>query len=211
MEPFIRSDQFHFIQYQTKQLVSGNSTVNDTHVLAALKSLAIEKIIALFSDITDEQKQLLEPVQNIKEKEEAEEFLTQIKEYVIPFWHVTELTLRKLFPKAKKLKLPSLEEVDFKELSYLGWDDKGSNKKFLIVPYQNKLTGLQGTFTNVNKMGICSLCNSFEMTGMFTAEIKGDVHGTFVKRGNYICQDSLKCNENMKSLDKLEDFISRLK
>ncbi|MFY4775698.1 FusB/FusC family EF-G-binding protein [Metabacillus sp. RGM 3146] len=211
MEPFIRSDQFNFIKYQTRHLVSGNATVNDADVLAALKSLAIEKVLGLFPDITDEQKQLLLPVQDIKEKAEAADFLSHLKEYVIPFWHVTDLTVRKLFPKAKKLKLPPLDEIDLKELSYLGWDDKGSNKKFLIVPYKNKLTGLQGTFTSINKKGICSLCNGLEETGMFTTEIKGDVQGTFVKRGNYICQDSLKCNENMKSLDKLEEFITRLK
>ncbi len=43
------------------------------------------------------------------------------------------------------------------------------------------------------------------------SETKGAVLGTFTKRGNYICRDSLKCNENMISLQKLEEFIKLLK
>lgn len=46
---------------------------------------------------------------------------------------------------------------------------------------------------------------------MFLVEIKGDIQGTFVKKGNYICKDGEACNRNMKSLDKLQDFIERLK
>ncbi|GAA3328929.1 hypothetical protein GCM10020331_074890 [Ectobacillus funiculus] len=37
---------------------------------------------------------------------------------------------KKLFPKSeKKLKVPSLEHIDEREISYLGWNDQGSNKK----------------------------------------------------------------------------------
>ena len=46
---------------------------------------------------------------------------------------------------------------------------------------------------------------------MFLVEIKGDIPGTFVKKGNYICKDAVVYNQNMKSLDKLQDFIERLK
>ncbi|HEY4552341.1 MAG TPA: elongation factor G-binding protein, partial [Bacillaceae bacterium] len=47
--------------------------------------------------------------------------------------------------------------------------------------------------------------------GMFMTETKGQAAGTFVKRGNTICQDSQVCNENLTSLDKLEAFIELLK
>jgi len=46
---------------------------------------------------------------------------------------------------------------------------------------------------------------------MFLVEIKGNVPGTFVRKGNYICKDGVACNHNMKSLDKLQGFIERLK
>ena len=41
--------------------------------------------------------------------------------------------IKKLFPKAKKLKLPDMEEMDMKEISYLSWIDKGSSRKFIIA------------------------------------------------------------------------------
>ncbi|MGV3464908.1 MAG: FusB/FusC family EF-G-binding protein [Heyndrickxia sp.] len=211
MEPFIRVDQYQFIKYQTQILINSHSSVNDKNVLNAVKSLARDKVADLFPELEDNQKHLLEPIVEIEDIAEAEEFLDELKPYVIPFKNVTEQTLKKLFPKAKKLKLPSLVDVDFKKLSYLGWDDKGTNKKYLIVPHQNKLTGLSGTFTPTAKKGVCILCSCHSEVGLFMSEKKGKIQGTFVRRGNYICQDSLKCNENLISLSKLDDFIILLK
>ncbi len=210
MEPFIRSNQYNFIKAQTQTLINGHSTVNDIDVLNALKSMAKEKVSNLFGDLNEEQKQLMEPILKIKDKTQAEEFLVQLKPYVIPFKEVTEQKLKKLFPKAKKLKVPLLENLDLKEISYLGWHDKGSNKKYIVVGHQDKLIGLQGTFENSNQKGICAICNAYEEVGMFLSESKGSDKGTFIKRGNYICQDSQKCNHNLTTLDKLNDFIVQL-
>ncbi|MBP0725053.1 FusB/FusC family EF-G-binding protein [Bacillus sp. RG28] len=211
MEPFLRNDQYNFIKAQTQILINGHSMTNDKDVLRALKEISKEKVFKLFMDMNDEQKNMIDPIHTIIDKSDEEAFLLQLKPYVIPFKEVTEQTLKKLFPKAKKLKLPSMENIDLKELSYLSWDDKGSNKKFIITEQQNKLIGIQGTFSSLNKKGICVLCNRFEEVGMFLTEIKGSVQGTYIKRGNHICQDSQKCNQNIATLDKLNDFIVRLK
>lgn len=211
MELFIRSDQYNFIKTQTQILINGHSTVNDMAVLEALKSMANEKATSLFENITEEQEQLVNPILEVEDKAQAEEFLAQLKPYVIPFKKVTEQTLKKLFPKAKKLKVPSLENIDLKEISYLGWYDKGSGKKYIVVEHQNKLKGLHGTFENSHQKGICAICNAYEEVGMFLVESKGSEQGTFIKRGNYICQDSQKCNQNLTTLDKLNDFIAQLK
>jgi hypothetical protein len=58
---------------------------------------------------------------------------------------------------------------------------------------------------------MCALCNRFEELGMFICETKGSVQGIFIKRGNYICQDSQKCNQNMINLEKLHAFIDHIK
>ncbi|OZI11804.1 elongation factor G-binding protein [Bacillaceae bacterium SAS-127] len=209
MEPFIRSDQFHFIQSQAQILTNGHASVSDIDVLQALKSLAKEKIFALFPNINEEQQQVLAPILTIEEKAEA--VLAQLKPYVLPFPTVTEQTLKKLFPKAKKLKTSFLKEVNWEGISYLSWEDLGSNKRFIIAPYENKLIGLQGTFNPVTKKSICALCHQYEEVGMFMTEVKGPQQGTFVKRGNYICQDPQACNENMTTLDQLHHFIARNK
>lgn len=211
MEPFIRVDQFQFIKVQTQILINGHASVNDRNVLNALKSLASDKVSNLFSNLNEEQRQLLIPITEIEDTAQGDDFMRKLKPYVIPFRKITDQSLKKLFPKAKKLKLPTLIDVDYKELTYLGWDDKGTNKKYLIVPYQNKLIGLNGTYTPISKKGVCMLCNHHSEVGLFMSETKGKAQGTFVRRGNYICQDSLKCNENLLSLSKLEDFIMLLK
>lgn len=208
MHPFIRNDQFNFIKNQGQALINGHSTVNDQRVLNALKSITSEKISNLFENLNEEQRQFLHPIIEIKEKADAEALLAHIKPYVIPFKEVTEQTIKKLFPKVKKLKTPSLENIDFREISYLGWLDKGSNKKFLIVEYQGKLVGIIGDYTISNKKGICALCNRIEEIGMFTSAVKGATQDAYIKRGNYICQDSHKCNHNLISLDKLNEFVN---
>lgn len=211
MEPFIRNDQYNFIKYQTQVLINGHASVNDTGVLNALKSLSAEKVMGLFAELSEEQNQLLSPVSDIKDRDQADAFLAHIKEYVIPFPSITEQSIKKLFPKAKKLKMPAPENIDSREISYLGWDDKGTNRKYMISLLDGKLTGIYGTFKPLGKKGICAICNKFEETGMFLTEIKGSQLGTYTKKGNYICQDSRKCNENLISLENLHDFIGRLK
>ncbi|WP_419959702.1 FusB/FusC family EF-G-binding protein [Psychrobacillus sp. BM2] len=207
MNPFIRSDQYNFIKKQTQALVNGHTTVNDRGVLNALRALSLEKALGLFEEAADDQKILLKPIVDIKEKLEAEGFLETLKPHVIPFKEITETDIKKIFPKAKKLKIPSLENIDFKEISYLGWLDKGSNKKFLVVEYKNKVVGISGGYKNSNKKGICALCSRTEEIGMFTSSVKGVTQDAFITRGNYICQDSQKCNENIVSLDKLNNFV----
>ena len=207
MNPFIRSDQYNFIRKQTQALVNGHATVNDRGVLNALRALSLEKVLGLFEESTEEQKNLLNPLVDIKEKIEAEGFLNTLKPHVIPFKEISETAIKKIFPKAKKLKIPSLENIDFKEISYLGWLDKGSNKKFLVIGYKNKLVGISGGYKASNKKGICALCHRTEEIGMFTSSVKGLTQDAFITRGNYICQDSQKCNENIVSLDKLNKFV----
>lgn len=210
MEPFVRSDQFNYIKNQLQILTNGYTSVNDKGVLNALKTLTDEKIIHLFDDLSEEQRQVFNPIVEIREKEQAEAFLLQLKQYVIPFKDISEPSIKKLFPKAKKLKIPSLDQIDRKEISYLGWNDTGSNKKYIVVIQNEKIVGLHGSFKNSQK-GICAICHGHGELGMFIMETKGSEQGTFIKRGNYICQDSQKCNQNIKTLDKLEDFIKGMK
>ncbi|MFT4414693.1 FusB/FusC family EF-G-binding protein [Fredinandcohnia humi] len=209
MEPFIKSDQYNFIRKQTETILSSYNTVNDTAVLNAVCSISQEKVLNLFPNITDNQKQLLMPILDIKNPGNAEEYLSAIKPYVIPFKDISEATIKKLFPKMKKLKVPKLE-LDYLETTYIHWHDKGSNKNFMIVPLHTKQIGVIGTFTPANKKGICTICNKIEEVGMFISEKKGSVPGTFVKKGNYICKDPMKCNKNLTSLDKLHEFVTLL-
>ncbi|QDP39006.1 FusB/FusC family EF-G-binding protein [Radiobacillus deserti] len=214
MEPFIRNDQFNYIKKQAQSIVNGHSTANDKGVLTAVKTMAMERSTQLFHELNEEQKKLLEPIVDIVNKEDSEQFLAVLKPYVIPFQEVREQTLKKLFPKVKKLKTPDLNKIDWRAISYLGWNDTGSEKKYLVLrdPEKEKLVGLQGSYKPLpNQKGICVICNHFEEVGLFVAQVKGNVQGTFTRRGNYICHDTEACNSRITSLDKLHDFMNRVR
>ncbi|WP_084242759.1 FusB/FusC family EF-G-binding protein [Planomicrobium okeanokoites] len=208
-EAFIRNDQFNFIKGQTKILINGKASSSDAEVLSVLRHLAQEKVFSLFPSLNDEQKAVLKPLTAVKETAEAEAFLEQLSAYLLPFKSVTDQNLKKLFPKAKKLKGPKLETVDFKKLSYLGWIESAT-LMYLVIERDGRLEGIHGSFNRSAKHGICSICNKHNEVGLFTAKTKGSSPDNFVKRGNYICQDNDSCNRNIDTLERLHDFVERL-
>ncbi|MFC7784159.1 FusB/FusC family EF-G-binding protein [Rossellomorea sp. GCM10028870] len=210
MEPFIRNDQYNFIAYQTQVLINGYSTVNDLGVLQALKGLVKDKVTNLFDGLSQAQQDILDPIGDISDTDHAEDLLIGLKSYVIPFPSVSDASLKKLFPKVKKLKTPDWANIDFRDLSYLGWNDYGQERKYIVAEYEGKLKGFKGTFKSSSKKGICTICNSFGSIGFYMSESKTSSQGTFVKKGNYICQDSDECNEKLKDKEKLDDFIQRI-
>ncbi|MBS4197728.1 FusB/FusC family EF-G-binding protein [Bacillus sp. FJAT-49870] len=205
---FIRCDQYNFIKHQVKNLVSSYSIVKDPAVLKAVAFRSLDKVMNLFPE-DEYDKAIFDKIPEIDGEIQANFFLEELKPYVIPFRSVSEKTIEKLFPKAKKLKLPKMEEIDLKETSYLGWYDIRSERKYLVFDYNGKLIGINGTFRNTTK-GICSLCNSLEEVALFMANVKSGKE-TYTNRGNYICSDSQKCNQNIKTLDKLNQFIELVK
>ncbi|MGI8316252.1 FusB/FusC family EF-G-binding protein [Halobacillus mangrovi] len=211
MEAFIRSDQYNYIQDQTRNLVQGHTTTNDAAVTQALKSLTLEKVLECFDHLTENQKSLLQQVECIKDETEAIFFLSRIKQHIIPFPKLDEKEIKDLFPKVKKLKIPDINHINWNELSYLSWNDHGSNRKYLIHFKQGEYYSLRGSFTPSAQKGICTICNEYEHVGMFTATLKGGPSDNRVRRGNYICQDSQSCNQNLKSLKSLDSFIQLMK
>jgi len=209
IEAFMRNDQFNFIKAQVTNLVLAHGTSKDKDILEALKSSSHVKIEALFPDLTANQQTILNTLFDIKEDVQARHFLEELRTYVIPFKKVTEKTATKLFPKIKKLKVTHLEELDFREISYLGWYDIRLDRKFLIFEINDQLIGVHGTFRE-SKKGICSICSKVEEVGLFMAKVKSG-RETYTSRGNYICKDSQKCNQNFTTLAKLHDFVDLVK
>ncbi|WP_261129734.1 FusB/FusC family EF-G-binding protein [Bacillus sp. Marseille-Q3570] len=210
IEPFMRPDQFNFIKAQVRYLVEAHASVKDQDVLKALKYGSLEKSLNLFSSIDKKVEPLLNRMLEIEKATEAEEFLDELSAYVIPFRNITEKTVQKLFPKAKKLKMPSLEEIDFKEISYIGWYDIHSNRKYLVVELDGRLKGLSGTFQESHRKSICTLCGEYEEVGLFMCKVRSGKE-TYLSRGNYICQDSHTCNHNLTNKKRLDDFVELLK
>ncbi len=106
MEAFLTVDQFHLIRKQAKAIVNALSTTTDKHVQDAAKTMAYEKATENLESITSEQKDRIDHILQLKNKEDMEEYLLSLKELVIPFPEISEQRIRKLFPKIKKIKSP---------------------------------------------------------------------------------------------------------
>ncbi|WP_173917169.1 FusB/FusC family EF-G-binding protein [Halobacillus sp. Marseille-Q1614] len=210
MEPFIRNDQFNFIKDQINHLINAHTTVNDTGVISAMKSLTAEKVGEVFEELSEQQSDMLNKSRDIEDQADAVLFLSQLRAFVIPFPKINEQKLNKLFPKVKKFKAPSFQDIDRRDLSYIGWNDYGAGRKFLVTHVDGKWHGLEGSFTRAQQKNICTICNGHEKVGLFTAKVKesGDY---MLKRGNYICQDSLVCNRNLMKLEELHRFVQQMK
>ena len=208
-EAFIRNDQFNFIKDQAAILVTGQATSNDAEVLSVLRHLVHEKVFKTFPALTEEQKTVLNPLSAVKEVADAEAFLKGLEPYIIPFPAVTSEALAKLFPKAKKLKGPKFDTVDFSKMTYLAWTES-SNLMYLVTQKDGRFEGFSGTLSSSQKKGVCTICNRHSDVGLFTARTKSSGQDQFVKRGNYICSDNAVCNRNINTLERLTDFVARL-
>lgn len=208
-EAFIRNDQFNFIKDQAAILVTGQATGNDAEVLSVLRHLAHEKVFKTFPSLTEEQKTVLNPLAAVKEAADAEAFLKGLEPYIIPFPAATGEVLAKLFPKAKKLKGPKPDSVDFSKMSYLAWSEN-TNGMYLAIQKDGRLEGISGTLSRSQKKGVCAICNRHSEVGLFTARTKSSSQDQFVKRGNYICTDNAVCNRNINTLERLAAFAARI-
>lgn len=207
---FINVEQYQIVKKQAKKILNAYTSTKDQKVIQAIQALVQEEIDdkLTFNDI--EQQLVLQPIFLIQTKEQLELFLLELKQYVEPFKQPTENELKKLFPKDKKLKLPKLEQFDWRELSYLSWFDPGTNRKYIAYREHGTLRGLRGVFSKSEKIGICSVCNQHGKVGMLMVSKKGTDLGTYTKKGNYICQDSESCNESLSDLSKFTNFVKNL-
>ncbi len=211
MDAFIHPHQFHHMKQQAKRVVSAQSHSNDQQVIAAVKEIAFEELEKQLPDIEVDQHETLSSIRTMKAKEDIDPFLEQVKQYVIPFPMVSDKQIQKAFPKAKKLLIPDLEQIDRKETVYLRWYDKGSGKTYMLIPKENKLIGIQGYLETSQHKGICKICNGLEVVSLFTTEKKGQMRGTYSKKGNYMCKDPVICNQNITNINPLHQFVEHLK
>jgi hypothetical protein len=209
--PFIRNHQYNFIKSQANAVLYTHRTVSDPKVVESVRLGALAKVSVLFPDIADQRKILLESIADLKTSEGVQQYFQALEPYLIPFPAVTEAQLRKLFPKNKKLKLPDLALFDFRYVSYLGWDDPGTNKKFIVYPRHGQLVGIEGRYTATNKKSFCFVCNRFEELTLYTAVTKKRPANAspdyYNSVGNYLCMNSRECNGNLTDVTALERFL----
>ncbi|MFC0215449.1 FusB/FusC family EF-G-binding protein [Paenibacillus chartarius] len=213
-QPFIRNHQYNFIKKQVAALQHAYNTVSDRKVVEAVKLEVQSKIVEMFPEASDSQQRMLEGIAALQTSSDFQQYTAALEPYMEAFAPVTENELKKLFPKAKKLKLPGLDAIDFRYITYLGWNDIATNNMYIVYRLDGRLIGIEGRCTRLNKKSVCSLCNRHEEVALFSAVSKSrpanaspDYYKAF---GNYVCVHSEACNNNITDVAPLEDFLRRI-
>lgn len=213
-QPYIRNHQYNFIKRHVGILEQACRTAADPKVVESVRYSTITKIMELFPDLTDEQKQRFEEIEGLQTAEQFHKYLSSLEPYMTSFPQVTEKQIMKLFPKNKKLKLPDLQSIDYRYATYLGWIDISTNKLFIVYPYHGQTVGIEGKFSPTNKKGYCFLCNRSSDVTLFTATTKSrpaNASPDYYKAiGNYLCINSHECNRNITDTASLEAFIQNV-
>lgn len=208
-EKFIKNEQLNFIKKQIAFIKESSRKNLPPTVLAAVIDLAHAKILDLFPDASVEQQEILD-LSRLKTDDEFKQYLHRLSDFLLPFPKITEQQLKKMFPKNKKLKLPDLSKIDHSQLTYLSWNDLGTNKKFIVYELDGKMAGIECRLTPTGKKNICSFCNSFGEVAYFSTvtKVKKSKNPDYYKSiGNLICTDSSECNKKITNVDYLTAFL----
>lgn len=208
-EKFIKNEQFNFIRKQVAWIKDSTKQHLPPGVLASVYELSNEKISNCLTDLTPEQKELMD-FSGLKTVEAYEQAVEQLPNYLLAFPTISEQQLKKLFPKSKKLKLPDLSNIDLHRLTYLSWNDSRSNKKYILYKLESQLVGIECSFSPSTKKNICSICHCHgEVTHFSTITKAKKVNNPdyYKSIGNLICVNSTECNKNITDVSYLEEFL----
>ncbi|MBC1322497.1 FusB/FusC family EF-G-binding protein [Listeria welshimeri] len=212
MKEFIEPYQYNFIKYQLANVSRAFRSANDTSTLKALKSLTEEKINELFpANVLEDHKELFSELHTITSTKEAEPFLEDLKAYVIPFVSPSDVKLKKIFAKTKKLKIPTWSKLDLRDYTFYGWNDIAQQRKYIVTYEDGNLVGVQGTISNEIQKGVCTICHTHSKVSLFMAKTRSASDGIYTTNGNYICHDSDVCNQQIKDRETLDEFIEVVK
>lgn len=207
--PFIRNHQYNVIKKQADFLQRTLRSVADRSVLETVRYRAVLNILEAFPELTEDQKQMFGQIATLESAYDFQRYLSALEPWIEPFPPITPKQIQKLFPKNKKLKIPNLESIDFRYVTYLGWVDIATNKLFIVYPFEGQFIGIEGRVTPANKNGFCLFCNRHHELAFFSVQTKG-AHASpdhFSSFGHYVCLDNQDCNHGITDTGTLEKFI----
>lgn len=207
--PFIRNHQYNVIKKKTKFILHTLRTVADRRVLETVRYRAMTNIIEVFPSLTENQQKMLEQISTFEVEHEFQRYLNELELYLDSYPSITLKQIQKLFPKNKKLKVPDLQSLDFRYMTYLSWVDIASNKLFIIYPYDGQFIGVEGRITPTHKKGFCLFCNQYQELAYFSVRTKtvNASPDNYSSVGHYVCMENHDCNQSITDTGALEKFI----
>ncbi|MGM9931791.1 FusB/FusC family EF-G-binding protein [Pradoshia sp.] len=206
MKPFIENHQYVFIREKARQIVHARHTVHDRHVQETFIDNSQFYVYEQFQTLTDEQRECLNDLSEIRTEADYERFLSELVKWRIPFPALSDAQLTKLFRKVKKLQYPLLPQEQMEELTYFGWTH--NERKFIVKAVDGSLRGISGRITPSSKQGLCHFCHKQAEVGLFSVERK--VRGksmNYQAFAHYICQDSMQCNQHLANVERIDAFM----
>ncbi len=212
MKAFIKKHQYNYIRKWLSDLNNALVSCADIKVIAASRAYTQEKIWNLFTDLSAEEKELLD-IAGITCPPHVDKYLAALEEHTYGMPAVSNTQISKLFKKEKKLKQPSQSILDSKKV-YLGWVDRATNKLFIAYNLEEGLVGMTCRITepasnNKHRCMLCGRVGSEEDIAFVASLCKtpNAGEGTYRSVGFDVCLDSEKCNERITSVEKLEQIL----
>lgn len=212
MTPVIQPYEYMALVQLVDDLINVYQSVNDPKTIQTIQGLFKEKLATIIPEDYPEIEELYQFSLDVRlTKAQAKKYFESFKDFVVPFQEPTKKQMEKAFPKVKKLKIPDFSTMDLREHTYLGWNDPGSQKKFLLYYKNNRLFGLNGSISPNVKKNICAICQKESNVALFLTTTKSGAEGTYTKKGNYICIDSDHCNHQLTQIEHFDHFIESIK
>lgn len=166
-------------------------------------------MLEAFSSLTADQEHLLRPVSTFEKAEEFQQYISGLEPYMEPFPAITLKQIQKLFPKNKKMKLPDLQYIDFRYVTYLAWVDIATSKLFIVYPFEGQFIGVEGRMIPTHKKGYCLFCNRQQELAFLTVKTKPETAAAdnYASVGQYVCIDNQGCNQSITHINSLEKFV----
>lgn len=212
MNTFIKKHEFNYIKKCLKDLNNAFTGCVDINIIEATKIYIQDKILNIFGDLSEQEKDLLD-ISKITKSHHIDRYLDDLNEYVYGMPIITNAQINRLFKKEKKFKFPSQDAQESKNV-YLGWVDDSIKKLFIAYNMNNNLVGMACRISNpdFHNAHICVLCNRVGKADEI-ASVSPICKTNISKEGGYkslgfnICLDSKTCNDRILSIEKLEKLL----
>ncbi|WP_431029718.1 FBP domain-containing protein [Lysinibacillus sp. LZ02] len=195
--------QMHLVEKQTMKLLNSIATTKDESVLNAVRG-----VIDTTLTEADVPRFIIDDVLVVKERPQLEPFMTFVKLNVEPFPDVSEQVVKRLWKKDKKVKPPKVTDP---LVTFVSWDDTTTRSRYFVYEQEGKLVGVKGVLSMEKRQGICALCQQHKDVSLFTTKEKGDIEGTYKTYSQYICADTMSCERNIDSAEKLQSFMETVR
>lgn len=209
----IKAYEFVKVKKLVNKLINLYRT-NDIKLHATQKDMLLNEITAIFEAQNIEVSFFIRGLDDMRlTKKKTERLYHQLERYVEDFEMPSLSQVQKVFRKVKKVKIPNENDIDLKVTSYLGWNDIASNRKYIIFKNsEDRFDGIYGELSPNQVKGFCKICNQESNVSLFLNKTKHNKSdGTYTKKGDYICNDSAKCNQNLDDIQYFYQFIDQLK